>query len=167
MIKIIFLLTFLVFSNASANNFGYKNCNHHKFTFMMIKAYDVYLCVDNKEFLQPEKIFTTNFSLVINYDMNFSKKELSDSSIEEINRYYKISKNDQKIYHKKLMSIFPEVKKGDVIEAKYNKKGEISFFHNEKFSGKIDEAKFSKLFLNIWLYKDNKYQKMTKDLFND
>lgn len=171
MIKIIVFLSFLTFfSNAKAEimpqDFGYKNCNHHKFTFLLLKAYDAYLCVNENDYLEPKKIYETDFSLIINYNMNFKKEELSKSSIEEINRYYNVKEKDQKSYYNKLMKIFPNVRKGDIIEAKYNKNGFVSFYHNKLFTGKIDEAKFSKIFLDIWLYKDNKYQEMIKDLFS-
>jgi len=170
MLKIIILLALLTLPiNAKANSkpqeFGYKSCNHHQFTFLLLKVYDVYLCTDDKEYLYPEEIFKTNFSLIINYNMNFDKRELSKSSIEEINRYYDLNKKDENNYYKQLMSIFPNVKKGDTIEAKYSKNGIVSFYHNKSLAGKITEPKFSQEFMDIWLYKDNKYKKMTKDLF--
>lgn len=170
MLKIIALFVLLILpvtakANIISEEFGYKSCNHHKFTFLLLKAYDVYLCVDDKEYLYPEEIFKTDFSLIINYNMNFDKSDLSKSSIEEMNRYYDLDEKDQNIYYDQLMLIFPDVKKGDIIEAKYSKKGNVSFYHNKSLTGKILEAKFSKIFLDIWLYKDNKYKKMTKDLF--
>ena len=170
MLKIIALFIALILpatakANLSPQEFGYKLCNHHKFTFLLLKAYDVYLCINDKEYLYPEEIFKTNFSLVINYNMNFDKNELSKSLIEEINRYYDVNKKDQNSYYIQLMSIFPGVKKGDIIEAKYSKNGVVSFYHNKSLTGKITELEFSQKFLDIWLYKDNKYKSMTKDLF--
>jgi hypothetical protein len=170
MLKILLLLITLTLStNAKAElnsqNFGYKSCNHHKFTVFFAKIYDIYLCNEEARYLYPEEIFKDNFSLIIQYNMKFSKEELSDSSIEEMNRYYSLSKEDQNIYYNKLVSIFQNVEKGDVIEAKYNKKGTIHFYRNKVLTGKIDDAKFSRIFLDVWLYKDNKYKEMTKDLF--
>jgi hypothetical protein len=152
-------------SNLAPQEFGYKSCNHHKFTFLLLKAYDVYLCANDKEYLYPEEIFLTNFSLIINYNMDFDKDELSKSSIEEINRYYDVNKKDQNRYYNQLISIFPDVKKGDIIEIKYSKNGVASFYHNKSLIGQISEMKFSKTLLDIWLYKDNKYKSMTNDLF--
>ena len=170
MLKIITLFIALILPiNAKANlisqKFDYKSCNHHKFTFLLLKVYDVYLCIDDQEYLYPEKIFKSNFSLIINYKMNFNKDELSKSSIEEINRYYSLNKKDEELYYKKLISIFPDVKKNDIIEARYNKIGNISFYHNNLLTGKINESEFSQKFLDIWLYKDNKYKEMTTSLF--
>ena len=170
MLKILAIFILLIFPvNAKANitlqEFSYKSCNHHKFTFLLLKIYDIYLCTDDEKYLYPEEIFKTDFSLIINYNMNFNKSELSKSSIEEMNRYYDLGKKDQNIYYDQLMLIFPDVKKGDIIEAKYSNKGNVSFYHNKSLTGKISKAKFSKIFLDIWLYKNNKYKKMTKDLF--
>jgi hypothetical protein len=170
MFKIIFFFVALTTSvaakaNLDSQEFGYKFCNHHKFTFFLLKPYDAYLCLDNKQHLYPEEIFKTDFSLIIKYNMNFNRKELVKSSIEEINRYYSLTKKDQNNYHNQLMSILIDIKKNDIVEAKYNKNGTVNFYHNKSLAGKISEEKLSKMFLNIWLYKDNKYKKMTKDLF--
>lgn len=97
--------------------------------------------------------------------MKFNKYELSESSIEEISRYYTLDNKDLKSYYEQLVRIFPDVKKNDSIEARYNKKGYVNFYHNNKFTGKINDAKFSEIFLNIWLHKNNKYQNMIKDLY--
>jgi len=167
--KLALIITLLFCTNASANtnsdNFGYKQCNHHKFTFLFLKAYDVYLCANETKYLKPDKIYQTDFSLIINYNMNFAKAELAKSSIEEMNRYYEISKKDQSEYYQELFAIFPNVKKHDIIEAKYNKNGKTSFFHNKSQTGKINKPDFSRKFLDIWLYQNNKYPNMTKDLF--
>jgi hypothetical protein len=170
MIKIIFLLITLMLStttkaNIVPQNFGYKICSHHKFTFFLLKLYDVYLCADDKQYLYVEKIFKTDFSLIINYNMNFASDELAKSSMEEMGRYYQLNQEDQSSYYNQLMSIFPNIKKSDIVEVKYDKKGLINFYHNNLFIGQINDKKFSRIFLDIWLYKDNKYKKMTKDLF--
>lgn len=97
--------------------------------------------------------------------MNFEKEELSQSSIEEMNRYYKLNIQDQDSYYQQLLSIFPNVQKGDIIEAKYYKNGITEFYHNKELKGQINNREFSEKFLDIWLYKENKYKKMTRDLF--
>ena len=148
-------------------DFAYKICNYHEFTFVILKIYDAYLCTNNGEYLKPGKIYETDFSLILRYNMNFDKEELAKSSIEEINRYYQVTKKDQQLYHKKLMSIFPDVKKGGEIEARYSKNGFVELFYNKKLTGKITDSKFSRIFLDIWLHKDNKYQKMIKELFKN
>ena len=97
--------------------------------------------------------------------MNFERQELAKSSIEEINRYYDVSQANQQLYYKELMVIFPDVRKGDVIEARYSKRGVVEFYHNKQFQGKINEKQFAQIFLDIWLHKDNKYKHMIEDLY--
>lgn len=166
MIKKFLILFFILSHNSHAKeNFGYQFCNQHPFTFLWMKVYDSYLCLDDRQFLYPEKIYQTDFSLVINYNMNFTAKELATSSIEEMNRYYSISQTRQQDYFNRLLSIFPNVKKSDIIEARYSKDGTVDFYHNNIRTGTIKEGQFARHFLDIWLYGNNKYQQMTKDLF--
>ncbi len=177
MLKKIFLLILVCFAfsgnilakeiDSVKKEFSYKTCNYHEFNFVFLKVYDAYLCTNEKEYLKPGDIYGADFSLILRYNMNFDKEELSKSSIEEINRYYTISKKDEESYYQKLMSIFPNVTKGSEIEARYNKNGFVELYYNKKFTGKITDPKFSRIFLDIWLYKDNKYQKMIKDLFKN
>lgn len=148
-----------------AKEIQYNFCNNHKFTFLLLDVYDVKLCTLQKQKLRPETIYNENFSLVINYNMNFDKNELAKSSIKEINRYYDLESQEKNKFFDKLVLIFPDVKKGDVIEANYNKDGHTSFYHNKNYRGSIDNERFSQIFLDIWLHKDNKYQKMVKNLF--
>lgn len=163
---VIFLFSTQAFARIMPENYGYKICNHHKFTFLLFKVYDSYLCVNDDENLAPGEIFKSDFSLIIDYDMNFGKEELAKSSIEEINKHYEVDKETQDQYFKTLMGIFPDVKDGDIIEARYFKKGRVEFYHNKVLSGEIDNKAFSRIFLDIWLHENNDYQGMIEDLFS-
>lgn len=168
--KIVIFVTLLFFSfdllaKIVPTNFSYKFCNHHQFNFFLIKVYDSYLCSNDKANFYPQQIFNSDFSLIIKYDMNFSKEELAKSSITEINRYYNISEIEQEKYYKILLNIFPNIVKNDIIEAKYSKDSKVIFYHNKLNIGQINDAKFSKIFLNIWLHPNSKYKQMIKDLF--
>lgn len=166
-IKIILIfLIIIVATNIKANDFSlksnYKYCNHHNFTYFLLDIYDIYLCHDNKNFLKYSKIYKSNFSIFIQYNINFKKEELAKSSIEEINRYHNIDNTAK--YYQKLLSIFPNVKKSDIIEARYSEY-KVKLYHNGNFTGAIEDIYFSKIFLDIWLSENNKYQDMIKDLY--
>ena len=166
--RILFIFIILFSINSKANsieNNHYKYCNYHDFTYFFLDVYDIYLCFNDKNLLDPKTIYQDNFSIFIKYNMNFTREELSKSSIEEINRYYDISKQDQQKYYQKLFTIFPNVAKKDIIEARYNNAGLTELYHNDNFTGHIKDGKFSKIFLDIWLHQDNKYQNMVKNLF--
>jgi hypothetical protein len=167
--KIKIILIFLIISittNIKANNFSlksnYKYCNHHNFTYFLFDIYDIYLCLNDKNFLKYSKIYKNNFSIFIQYNLDFKKEKLAKSSIEEINRYHNIDNTEK--YYQKLLSIFPNVKKSDIIEARYNQ-SEVKLYHNGNFTGIIKDIYFSKIFLDIWLNENNKYQDMIKDLY--
>lgn len=167
----IFLFTLLIYSSSSflvyAKNDAYKLCNHHKFTFFMLKIYDIYLCTNETKNLSPEKIFNSDFALKIEYNMSFNKEKLAQSSIKEIKRYYKINKATENKYYQSLITIFPNVETGDIINTEYNLPGEISFYHNGLEVGEITDPKFAREFLDIWLHRNNKYKKMSIELFDE
>lgn len=169
MIRILVIVTLLFSSQALAKiapgEYNYRFCNHHKFTFLFFKVYDAYLCFDDPQNIAPGEIFARDFSLIIDYDMNFDKEELAKSSIEEMNRYYQLSQMTQDAYFKNLMGIFPDVKKNDIIEARYFSQGRVEFYHNKILSGEISNKEFSRIFLDIWLHKNNKYQDMIEGLY--
>jgi hypothetical protein len=146
-------------------NFGYNFCKKHQFKFFFIAIYDVRLCLNDKKLLSPELIFKDNFSIILNYKKNLSKQKIVTSSINEIKRYYQISQNQEEEFTKKLNSIFISVKKTDLIEAKFNKNGNLTFYHNKNYLGQITNTDFVIKFMNIWLHKNNKHKKLTRDLF--
>ena len=155
------------FSNILPKDFGYKDCNQYSLFFLRMKIYDVSLCYDNKSILNEKEIYKNNFSIIIKYDKNVSSEKIVKSSISRIIDYSRIKKIEQGLYSQKLYNIFPNVAKGDIIEARYEKIGDTSFYHNKKFIGKITNKKFSMTFLNIWLEKENKYPEMPKALLNN
>lgn len=128
-----------------------------------MKIYDTYLCSQNIENITPRNIYENNFSLIINYNLSFDAKILAQSSIKEMKKYYKLESEEN--YYNKLLNIFPNVKRGDVIEAKY-KDGIVELYYNQKFTGTIADENFSKMFLDIWLHPKNQYKNMHKHLFN-
>lgn len=161
-VVIIALLSFV--SHGFAKDNQHHVCNQHRFTFLLLHVYDVSLCANTKQQLSFNAIYQDSFSLTIHYNMNFDKEELSQSSLEEIRRYYTLSQDQESLYYQNLMRIFPNVKKGDVIEARYNQDGQTDFYHNQRLTGSITSVDFSRKFLDIWLHQNNKYQKMVQDL---
>lgn len=150
---------------ANNNNYGYKHCNQSHFYYFLFKVYDIYLCLNDKRFLDSNRIFQTDFSIVIHYDMNFSKQELADSSLKEMQRYHKISKRQQNYYYNTLYKMYPNIKKGDVIEAKY-KMGKALLYYNKRHIGNISGSVFVRRFFDIWLHKDNVHYDLKNELLS-
>jgi hypothetical protein len=118
-----------------------------------IKVYDINLWTDATRWSYENK-----FALQIKYNINIKREKFTESSIEEIKRYYKI---DDKIaeYTAKFNEVFPNVKKGDIITAIYTpNNGQTELFYNSKSTGKITDKGFSRVFLDIWLHENNHYE---------
>ena len=118
----------------SINGFGdnkfeseYKFCNHHKLKFFFKKIYDVYLCSNNKNSFLYTAIYQSDFSIFIEYNMGFESSYLIESSIESMSENFVMSKLQQQSYYNILANIFPNVEKGDIIEARYSKNGMLNF----------------------------------------
>ncbi len=161
----ILIITLFIPHNSKAND--YKYCNSYDLKFLFKKIYNVKLCVEDKKMLNYPKIYNQNFSLEIKYNMNFTKKELEKSSLEEIIRYNKISNVKQEEYRKILQNLFPSVQKNDILSAIYKKNGNLQFYFNNKYYSSTKDKDFNRDFLNIWLHKDNKHQKMIQKLYEN
>jgi len=168
--KILFLalVSFsLILSNKSyaLENKDFKFCTHHNFTVtpLKINLYDIDLCNDEIQKLSYQNIWDKRFALVIKYNKDIAKKRLVGASIDEIKKYNQISAADQEKIIKKLSQIFPEVKKGDMISALYEK-GQVTLEYNNKNIGTISDKIFAKQFISIWLNPKNEFAKMRLDL---
>jgi len=161
----ILIITLFMPHNSEANNYEY--CNSYDLKFLFKKIYNVELCAEDKKMLNYKNIYNQNFSLTIKYNINFTKKELVESSLSEIIRYNKINNTKQEAYRKILQNLFPSVQKNDIISAIYNKNGDLQFYFNNKYYSSTKNKDFNHNFLNIWLHKDNKYKKMTQKLYEN
>jgi hypothetical protein len=164
------LLSIVLFS---INGFGdnkfesdYTFCNHHKLKFFLKKIYDVYLCTNNKNSFLYSAIYQSDFSVFIKYNMGFESSYLAETSIESMGKNFVMSKFKQQSYYNILANIFPNVEKGDVIEARYSKAGIVKFFFNNNDIGVISsDPIFTKKFLDIWLRYNANAPKMQENLF--
>ena len=63
-----------------------------------------------------------------------------------------------------LSNIFPDIKKGDTLLLNVSENRQSEFFLNGKIIGKINDKKFGKSFLRIWLDKNCSYPKVRNKL---
>lgn len=168
MIKFLILILTLFLpltSQATAQSTkDYKYCNSHKFTYYLLKVYDISLCNNQSPSLDYQTLYNQDFSLIIKYHISIKGKKFTESSMEEISRYYKLSDETKKDYQKQLLNIFVNVKEEDEIVAVYKASGIIVFYLNQRGIGRITDGNFSKIFLDIWLHPDAHYANMRSDL---
>jgi len=121
--------------------------------FVFFNVYDVYIWTDAEKWS-----FNDKFALQIDYNISASSKSIAEKSVEEISRYYDIS-DSKKELEEIFKSIFPDIKDGDITTGVYTPKEGAVFYHNESYSGKIEDDMKAKMFFDIWLHENNNFKK--------
>jgi len=134
--------------------------NKTQLNYFGFKLYDIELRGENKKFSYDQKL-----AIKINYDKNFSKKELTETSIDEISRINNIDREIvAKAYKPNFEKLFVDVKKGDEKIAIYDPKTGLKLFYNGKFVGAVDDTIFAKRFIDIWLSDKARFKKARDEL---
>jgi hypothetical protein len=115
-------------------------------TLLHIKLYDLTVWAKANHWS-----WNTTFILQLKYARNFTRDEIVDASIEEINRVNSLDDSTKSQYRKILENIFPDVKEGDSISAVYSPNKPLLFYYNNNKVGVINNADLAHKFLDIWL----------------
>ena len=112
-------------------------------------------------------IYTVPFTLELIYKRDFTGNDITDRSISEL-----LEQGEKKElldkWDKKMRSIFPDVKEGDIILANYKPDEGLKFYLNgKKDLGEISDKSFSIVFMNIWLGKKSSDQEMRSKLLGE
>jgi len=168
-----FFLLFLLFFNLCAktvfageiptavqkNLSAYNLIGSAPMKFMGLKVYDAALWSESKDFSYDRK-----FAIHIKYNMNFTKENLAERSIDEIEETNDLSSRQRQEYLQKLNEIFVNIKKGDEKVALFDPKNGVTLFYNNQKIGEISSLKFARLFVDIWLDEKGSHPKVTKKL---
>lgn len=164
-----FLILFLFISNLSfaagipipvqKNLSAYNLIGEAPMKFMGLKVYDAALWSEAKEFSYDKR-----FAIHIKYNMSFTKENLAERSIDEIEINHDLSSRERREYLEKLNEIFVNIKKGDEKVALFDPKNGVTLFYNNQKIGEISSLKFARLFVDIWLDEKGSHPKVTKKL---
>ncbi len=158
MIKL--LITFLMLTiNANAVEY----CKSKVQTFLFMKLYTITLCKQTN--ITYNELFNSAFSIELEYHMKSSSKWISNRSIEEIQKHYNLSQDEKQKYLKEMLTIFPNITKGDKIMLIYQPHNGGKFYHNQKPIGKITDQTFATRFINIWLHPNSTFKETRNFLF--
>lgn len=132
-----------------------------RLTYFVWDVYDASL-------FAPDGIFdeTKEFALSLKYLRDFKGDDIAKVSIDEIRKQ---GINDDIIltrWSDEMRSIFPDVKKSDILTGIRNKKGHAVFYLNESLIGTIKDRDFSKAFFDIWLGDNTSQPALRKKLLN-
>lgn len=157
MLKLLLIIIFFAAKSSFANDFdNLKLIGKAELKFLGFKLYDIELRGESEKFSYNQKL-----AIKINYDKNFSKEELAETSIDEISRINNIDrKSIEDPYKSNFKQLFVDVKKGDEKIAIYDPNFGLTLFYNGKLVGKINDAIFAKRFIDIWLSDKARFKKV-------
>ncbi len=154
--KYFFLFLFFSYAGFADDFSNMKSIGKTPLSFLGFKLYDIELRGENNRFSYNQKL-----AIKINYDKNFSKKELVETSIDEICRISSLKKQDvEELYKPRFEQLFVDVKKGDEKIAIYDPNFGLELYYNKKLTGKINDPIFAKRFVDIWLSDKARFKKV-------
>jgi hypothetical protein len=77
---------------------------------------------------------------------------ISKRSIDEMRKVGAFSRDQENMWLKAMLDIFPNVQKSDRLQAVYAPNAGTEFFLNDKVIGRIQDPLFAQLFFGIWLH---------------
>ncbi len=159
-----FLTLILFLAAASQNlcahelNSKLKFSNKASMTWFGLPIYEA------KLFTKKNFSFDEEFILELKYDTGFEGGSIAKRCMKEINVVAKPSAKQQEEWLAKMMKIFPDVKKGDVIAGVYSPKGVAKFYYNKIFLGEVSDKEFAKAFFSIWFDEKTSEPEVRKQL---
>jgi hypothetical protein len=92
------------------------------------------------------------FVLELSYLRSLEGEALSKRSIDEMRKVGAFSRDQENNWLKAMLDIFPNVQKGDRLQAVYAPNAGAEFFFNDKVIGRIQDPLFAQLFFGVWLH---------------
>jgi hypothetical protein len=92
------------------------------------------------------------FVLELSYLRSLEGAAISKRSIDEMRKVGAFSRDQENMWLKAMLDIFPNVQKADRLQAAYTPNAGTEFFLNDKAIGRIQDPLFAQLFFGIWLH---------------
>jgi hypothetical protein len=116
-------------------------------TWLFLTAYDASLWTDAPVWSMKEP-----FALSIAYKMSFTREELVERTLEEMQRVVPgLSQGALARFEARLRKVYPDVRRGERITALYVPGLPVRFFHNGTMTSQVEDADFAEPFFGIWL----------------
>ncbi|MEO5732131.1 MAG: chalcone isomerase family protein [Rubrivivax sp.] len=111
----------------------------------------------------------TPLALQIDYARSISSSDIADRSLLEMRRQDIIDNPDAATWLARLRELFPDVQAGDRLTAlcPTGPSGGVRIFHNGTEQGRIDDPRFAKLFIGIWLSPQTSEPKLRRALLGE
>lgn len=140
------------------------------FKFFLFNVYDARLLVDGRVYNNDSDVRSSwkskrSIALEITYNRDASGEKIVETTINEIDRQAIADQLTLNQWEKMIEPIFPDIKKGDKIIARYDSEGKTEFSWNDRYIGQVSDARFSEAFFDIWLSSDSSDLDFTNQLF--
>lgn len=119
-------------------------------TWWGFRVYEARLWVSASGF-DPQRFQASPFALEMVYARAFDGRAIADSSAEEIEKLGLGSSGQRERWLEAMIRIFPNVARGDRLVGIHRPGRGVSFLHNDRQIGNIDDAEFGAAFFSIWL----------------
>ncbi|GGG54590.1 hypothetical protein GCM10011403_09620 [Pseudohongiella nitratireducens] len=129
-----------------------------EFSVMFLDIYDIALYSDTGTYHQG----TEQYALTIEYHRNVSATRLLDLTQDQW-QHLEVPESTITQYAPVLQDMWPDIEKGDSLTIKVSPDSS-QFYHNETVIGAIEDARFGKLFTDIWLSPDTSAPRIRRDL---
>ena len=129
---------------------------------LMWEVYDLRLLTDGTPFSWKNK-----FMLEFDYSRELKKESVIDASLKEFKLQPNVSDNDIKAWKVYLEQVIQSVQKGTKASVMWVPEGQIVFDYEGSKPITIENDKFARSFLNIWLGEKTSRPKLRNQLLNN
>jgi len=129
---------------------GAKSSNQQRLSVWGFDIYDARLWV--RPGFSMASYSAHAFVLELSYLRSLEGSAISKRSIDEMRKVGAFSRDQENNWLKAMLDIFPNVQKGDRLQAVYGPTTGTEFFLNDKVIGRIKDPLFAQLFFGIWLH---------------
>ena len=129
---------------------------------LMWEVYDLRLFTDGTPFSWKNK-----FMLEFDYSRELKKERVIDASLNEFKLQPNVTDKDIKAWEVYLEQVIKPVQKGNKATVQWVPEGQIIFHYEGSKPATIENEKFARAFLNIWLGERTSRPKLRNQLLNN
>ena len=129
---------------------------------LMWEVYNLRLFTDGTPFSWKNK-----FMLEFDYSRELKKEHVIDASLNEFKLQPNVTDKDIKAWEVYLEQVIKSVQKGNKATVQWVPEGQIIFHYEGSKPGTIENEKFARAFLNIWLGEKTSRPKLRNQLLNN
>lgn len=139
------LIVYALFSPVANADTQFNKVGEARMEYLFWDVYDATLYTPSGSYTAKQ----TPVKFTLTYLRDFDAKDIVKATKEQWQHLGKPQLSER--YADKLLSIWPNIKKGESLTLLTDKQGHSTFFHNDNQIGRIDDAAFAEDFLAIWL----------------